>query len=147
MYQPKYGCFSSKNIRDQIPVEDRTPSTRLTFRQICDFFPFACRLVFYWLKSRAGWKILPINPFRPLKYKPYYGVPCDAIGCGSIGRDSRGAICKFGLCSGLVEQQVGPLRGDQFIIRINKHDNDDNCPMVYQKVLSAVPLNDNHDKH
>uniref|UniRef100_A0A915I8D5 Glycosyl-hydrolase family 116 N-terminal domain-containing protein n=1 Tax=Romanomermis culicivorax TaxID=13658 RepID=A0A915I8D5_ROMCU len=60
-------------------------------------------------------------------------VPCGGIGSGAIGRDFRGAFCKYSLRPGMVEHTVIDVPENQFIVSIRRRNLS-----VYQKVLSVA---------
>uniref|UniRef100_A0AC34RD61 Glucosylceramidase n=1 Tax=Panagrolaimus sp. JU765 TaxID=591449 RepID=A0AC34RD61_9BILA len=118
---------------DQKPIEKRVPFTKPTFKQICNSLPFIWRYSFFWLKNIHQREKLFINTYQPLKHRPFYGVPCGGIGSGSIGRDFRGAFCKFSLRPGFVEQKSNPVKADQFILNVSKEGK-----TIKQIVLSSA---------
>uniref|UniRef100_A0A7E4ZRX0 Glyco_hydr_116N domain-containing protein n=1 Tax=Panagrellus redivivus TaxID=6233 RepID=A0A7E4ZRX0_PANRE len=118
---------------DREPVEKRVPFTKPKLKQIANALPFIWRYSFFWLKNFRKREKLFINTYQPLKHRPYYGVPCGGIGAGSIGRDFRGAFCKFSLRPGIVEQRVDAVKADQFILNLSR-----NGVTLKQIVLSAA---------
>ncbi|CAI4229920.1 unnamed protein product [Auanema sp. JU1783] len=120
---------------DRKPSEKRTAFNRPTARQIYDALPFVRRYFLYWMKHSFDKEKLFINTFQPLKHKPFYGVPCGGIGCGSLGRDFRGGFCKFSLRPGLIEHAVDVIPANQFILSVRAHGK---C--IYQKVLCGADV-------
>ncbi|KAE9548170.1 hypothetical protein FO519_008616 [Halicephalobus sp. NKZ332] len=126
----KYGWIARGDKR---PEEKRVPFTKPTIKQICSSLPFIWRYSFFWLKNFRQREKLFINTFQPLKHRPYYGVPCGGIGAGSIGRDFRGAFCKFSLRPGFVEQRTDSVKADQFILNVSQEGK-----TIKQIVLSSA---------
>ena len=60
-------------------------------------------------------------------------MPCGGIGAGSIGRDFRGAFCKFSLRPGFVEQRTDSVKADQFILNVSQDGK-----TIKQIVLSSA---------
>uniref|UniRef100_A0A914Z6B5 Non-lysosomal glucosylceramidase n=1 Tax=Panagrolaimus superbus TaxID=310955 RepID=A0A914Z6B5_9BILA len=118
---------------DREPEEKRVPFTKPTVKQVVSAIPFIFRYSVFWLKYLRQKEKLFINTFQPLKHRPYYGVPCGGIGAGSIGRDFRGAFCKFSLRPGFVEQRVNAVKGNQFILNLSR-----NGKTIKQTVLSCA---------
>jgi non-lysosomal glucosylceramidase len=118
---------------DREPEEKRVPFTKPTIKQVVSAIPFIFRYSMFWVKYIRQKEKLFINTFQPLKHRPYYGVPCGGIGAGSIGRDFRGAFCKFSLRPGFVEQRVNAVKANQFILNLSKNDK-----TVKQTVLSCA---------
>jgi non-lysosomal glucosylceramidase len=118
---------------DREPEEKRLPFTKPTIKQVVSAIPFIFRYSVFWLKYIRQKEKLFINTFQPLKHRPYYGVPCGGIGAGSIGRDFRGAFCKFSLRPGFVEQHVNAVKANQFILNLSR-----NGKTLKQTVLSCA---------
>lgn len=121
---------------DWKPSDLRSPYVVLTWRQFKDVIPFIFRFFCYWIRKVCNREAFFIDSFRPLCYFPYYGVPCGGLGSGSMGRDFRGAFCKYTLRPGIVEQNVTNVAENQFIVTIRNENK-----TVYQKVLTAAPPN------
>jgi non-lysosomal glucosylceramidase len=128
--QGKYGWIARG---DREPEEKRLPFTKPTVKQVVSAIPFIFRYSMFWIKYIRQKEKLFINTFQPLKHVPYYGVPCGGIGAGSIGRDFRGAFCKFSLRPGFVEQRVNAVKANQFILNLSQ-----NGKTVKQIVLSCA---------
>uniref|UniRef100_A0A914WLT6 Glucosylceramidase n=1 Tax=Plectus sambesii TaxID=2011161 RepID=A0A914WLT6_9BILA len=117
------------------PESHRKPFNKPTFRQALAIIPMMIRYIVYYLRAWWEGRVRFIDFLSLLRHKPFYGVPCGGIGCGGIGRDFRGGFCKFSLRPGIVEQRVGNVKADQFIVTVRSENR-----TVYQKVLTAVDV-------
>uniref|UniRef100_A0A914GQY9 Non-lysosomal glucosylceramidase n=1 Tax=Globodera rostochiensis TaxID=31243 RepID=A0A914GQY9_GLORO len=127
----RFGWFARADNEAQ---ERRTPFDRPTLSQILQLVPFVWRYTLFWIRNVFDRERIFIDIFRPFHHYPYNALPCGAIGSGSIGRDFRGAFCKFNLRPGLVQQHSEPIKADQFILTLMSAEG----VLVRQTVLSAV---------
>jgi hypothetical protein len=83
--------------------------------------PMGVRFFTNYMRNYGRRNKLAINIFAPMNAHPVYGVPCGALGAGSIGRDYRGGFCKFSsVRPGIVEQAVTFIDANQFIVTVRR---------------------------
>ncbi|TKR87155.1 hypothetical protein L596_011604 [Steinernema carpocapsae] len=104
-------------------------------RHLANLIPIFLRFVLFSISQWWNGRGVFIDIFRPLQHKPIYGVPCGAIGTGSVGRDFRGGFCKLTMLPGLVEQRISSVKADQFIVSVRSKTSGQ---LLYQKVLNAA---------
>ncbi|KAF8385466.1 hypothetical protein PRIPAC_74608 [Pristionchus pacificus] len=100
-----------KPTERRIPFIPRLKHIPLILPMVWRFF---VKSVYNWWNGEG----IFINIFKQNLHMAHTGVPIGGIGCGSIGRDFRGAFNRFSLVPGLKELWVDNIRANQFILTV-----------------------------